>query len=76
MQKLAEITRVSSLGELVQDALRTYEWIIFEQSVGRPVVSLPGKMLYELQKRDEEIRMLPKLFENQQEVKQYFVKAA
>jgi hypothetical protein len=78
MEKLAKLTGVSpdNLGQLFQDALRTYEWIIHEQSVDRAVVSLPEPLLRELDKRSEDIQALPRLFENAEEARKYFKKAA
>jgi len=72
MEKLAKLTQVSNLGELIQDALRIYEWVVYEQSEQRPVVSMPIQLLLELQSRPETINSLPLLFENLGAVKEYF----
>jgi len=42
LEQLAKITGAESVGELVQDALRLYEWIIFEQAHGKYVAALPA----------------------------------
>ena len=43
LEELAVVTGVNpeSLGELFQDALRTFEWIIREQSLDRSVGYIP-----------------------------------
>ncbi len=88
MEKLAKITGVSpdNLGQLFQDALRTYEWIIHEQCMDRAVLSLPKhgrsttgaaeSILDDLNKRTEDIRLLPPFFENIEEARKYFKLAA
>jgi hypothetical protein len=77
MEALAEITGAKSgIGELIQDALRTYEWILHEQASDRSVVSVPLPMLKELSQRPELTDVLPKLFDNLEEAKRYFAKAA
>ncbi len=77
MEKLAKITGASTgIGELIQDALRTYEWIIHEQSAGRAVASFPKSLLQELDKRPDDIQLLLPLFENEDEARKYFAKAA
>ncbi len=40
LEKLAKITGANSTGELIQDALRLYEWIIYEQVNGRQVAAI------------------------------------
>ena len=43
LEKLADITNVEADGRLArldQDALRTYEWVLFQQAEGRSVVAL------------------------------------
>jgi hypothetical protein len=78
LEELAAVTGVKreSLGELFRDALRTYEWIMREQSLERSVGSFPDSMLAKLNYRNEEIRLLPPLFQNVDEVRKYFQPAA
>ncbi len=50
LERLAEFTGIDDphrLTTLIQDALRTYEWVIFQQAQGRTVVALePADLEY------------------------------
>lgn len=56
LERLAELTGIDDphrLTTLIQDALRTYEWVIYQQAQGRIVVALePHDLEYLTQTRD------------------------
>lgn len=47
LERLAKITGAEEVGQLIQDALRTLEWVVFHQSLGNKVavVSSAGDIL-------------------------------
>src|SRR5271167_5048963 len=83
MNKLCEITGATKgVGELIQDAVRTYEWIIHEQIGEKVVAAIPksvsqGSLWTELVSK-EVIDVLPPIFDlkKMEEAKKYFAKAA
>jgi hypothetical protein len=84
MKKLADITSATKgLGELIQDAVRTYEWIIHEQINGKFVAAIPmpvwreSKAWTELTTK-ENIDVLPPIFDigKVDKAREYFIKAA
>jgi hypothetical protein len=85
MQELADIRGIKSperFPQLVQDALRVLEWVLFQQAEkGRVVVALEEKDLEALKgirSLDGERERLGPLFEQDRlpTVRQYFAKAA
>ncbi len=84
MEQLAAITGVvKGLGELIQDATRTYEWLIHEQLDRNLVASVPEKIWAkspvwkELTEHDN-INALAPIFDLNKidEARKYFKKAA
>jgi hypothetical protein len=74
LERLSKITGAESgVGELIQDALRVYEWTVSQQAVGRRIIAVPEKNL-EFMTLPETARMLEPLFDEgaTEEAKQFF----
>ncbi len=83
LEELADATGVEKgtdcIAQLIQDALRTYEWIIRRQLEGKTVIALTEKDL-EILKDSPEIHgprdFLDRFFTSREKIEAYFKKAA
>jgi hypothetical protein len=62
MERLAQITGAKSgSAELIQDALRLFQWVVYQQTNGREVLALPRDMA---DKAPDNIEMLGHLIDD------------
>ena len=72
--------KAAPIAKVIQDAVRVYEWIIYEQLDGREVISLPREMLESLtaeERVDDTVKRLDPFVEpeKREAAKEYFRRA-
>lgn len=76
LEELAEITGAEDVEELFKDALRTYEWLIYQQSAGYTIVAQSGDELSKLRLPPDREVLADLIKEGAQEkAKRYFAAA-
>ena len=71
LERLAKISSNDSVGDLMRDALRIYEWIVYRQSRGESIVSVSNSNSI---MSSPDVSVIPNLFETEQldAVKKFF----
>ena len=74
LERLAKITGAGSVGELIQDALRVFEWAVYQQANGRTIRSGVLPEGWKLPDSAPDIEVLAPLFDKEEteHVKQFF----
>ena len=77
LERLAKITGAESgVGELIQDALRVFEWAVYQQANKRQVISIPQDSLAKMDVPPDARMLEPLLDENAIGDAKQFFKAA
>lgn len=73
IEELAQITGADGSPELIQDALRVFEWLVYQQAEGREVLAVPRDMVATV---EADALRLAHLFEDDkaEDAKNYFQK--
>jgi hypothetical protein len=74
LEKLAKITGAGSVGELIQDALRVFEWAVYQQANGRTVLAATLPDGWKLPESAPDVETLGALFdkEDTEHARQFF----